>query len=225
MLSVDICGCTKMEITKILIFVIIILGEILYEAFKAGFLRDFFSAAIMSINADKNDGEAAEVSEAADSEQETNELSEEVRAAICDIRNVFPDDEEEEVEETTETESPETSSEEIEEEQSDELSDAAAPPADREFLKLKEQKSFWSGFDAEDDVSFYLFSRKIWTHQEIEPTQKSFSKSKFNKNHPTRFVVHGWQSKYTDMLLLKDSYLKQGDVNCIMVDWSLGAGK
>lgn len=144
---------------------------------------------------------------------------------MCDVRNVFPDVDEQE--QTSENEPPEvTEAPEDIQAETDESSieEAEASPPDEEFLELTQSKSFWTGFNANKDVKFYLYSRKLWSNQQLWTNQKSFSKSKFNKNFPTRFVIHGWRNKYTDMLHIKDAYIKQGDVNCIMVDWSLGAG-
>ncbi|PSN31810.1 hypothetical protein C0J52_22637 [Blattella germanica] len=58
-------------------------------------------------------------------------------------------------------------------------------------------------FNGAEDVTFQLYT---------------------NASRPTRFVIHGWQSKASKMASIKDAYLSVGDYNVILVDWSGLAG-
>lgn len=81
-------------------------------------------------------------------------------------------------------------------------------------------------FDAEKEVKFHLTTR-IATGEEIKLDEASIAASSFNKNHPTRFTIHGWNGDLTSNVnaLVTEEYLKNGNFNCITVDWSRGAGK
>lgn len=81
-------------------------------------------------------------------------------------------------------------------------------------------------FVAEKDMKFYLYTRKQWK-REIKMDVQSIKASSFDRNHPTRLTIHGWNGDETSAVNSRvvEEYLKLGDFNCIMVDWSLGAGK
>lgn len=81
-------------------------------------------------------------------------------------------------------------------------------------------------FIAEKDMKFILFTRNASKGEEISMNFKSIKDSNFNKNHPTRITIHGWNGDETSFVNLKviEGYLKLGDFNCIMVDWSRGSG-
>lgn len=81
-------------------------------------------------------------------------------------------------------------------------------------------------FDLDDDVEFFLSTRKE-KGKEIEPKLRSIKRSSFNKNHPTRITIHGWNGDEANKVntAIVKSYLKQGDYNCIVVDWSSHASK
>jgi len=50
-----------------------------------------------------------------------------------------------------------------------------------------------------DDVSFYLYTKSNPTAgKKIDTSASSIRDSHFNKDHGTRFVIHGWGGKYTD---------------------------
>ncbi|KAL7727934.1 hypothetical protein ACLKA6_019495 [Drosophila palustris] len=72
-------------------------------------------------------------------------------------------------------------------------------------------------------VSFYLYTKSNPTNgQEISSKGSSVAQSHFNKNHPTRFVIHGWTQSYTDSMntRITKAWLSKGDYNIIIVDWS-----
>lgn len=80
-------------------------------------------------------------------------------------------------------------------------------------------------FVAEKDMRFYLYTRKAW-REEIKMDVRSIRASSFNRNHPTRLTIHGWNGDETSAVNSRviEEYLKLGDFNCIMVDWSQGSG-
>ncbi|XP_055917401.1 phospholipase A1-like [Eupeodes corollae] len=75
-------------------------------------------------------------------------------------------------------------------------------------------------------MHFYLYKRAFPTcGQELRMDDDSLQKSDFNKNHPTRIIIHGWlsQSKASLNRDIKDAYLEIGDFNVIIVDWSIAS--
>lgn len=81
-------------------------------------------------------------------------------------------------------------------------------------------------FVVEKDVKFIL-STRTERGKVIKMNVESIEASSFEKNHPTRITIHGWNGDETSGVNEKvtDEYLKKGDFNCIMVDWSRGAGE
>lgn len=81
-------------------------------------------------------------------------------------------------------------------------------------------------FAADKDTKFFLYTRG---HErvEIKADVDSIDASGFDRNHPTRIMIHGWNGDETSSVNSKviQAYLEHGDFNCIMVDWSKGAGK
>lgn len=78
--------------------------------------------------------------------------------------------------------------------------------------------------DPKSYVKFYLTTRRA-RHQLIRPNENSISQSSFNKNHPTRLWIHGWdhsQSAIVNVNIINE-YIKNGEYNCIVVDWTTGA--
>lgn len=82
-------------------------------------------------------------------------------------------------------------------------------------------------FNAEKDMKFILFTRSAAKGEQIGLDLKSIEASSFNRDHPTRITVHGWNGDETSYVNFKviEGYLKLGDFNCIMVDWSRGSGE
>lgn len=98
-------------------------------------------------------------------------------------------------------------------------------------------------FDAQKDMKFILSTRQE-RGREIKMNVESIEASTFDSRHPTRFTVeeffqsfdrnwqeiflqiHGWNGDETSGVnaLVTEGYLKHGDYNVIMVDWSSGAG-
>lgn len=81
-------------------------------------------------------------------------------------------------------------------------------------------------FSADKDTKFFLYTRG---HErvEIKMDVDSLDASGFNRKNPTRIMIHGWNGDETSAVNSKviRGYLEHGDFNCIMVDWSSGAGK
>ncbi|XP_022213061.2 LOW QUALITY PROTEIN: phospholipase A1-like [Drosophila obscura] len=72
-------------------------------------------------------------------------------------------------------------------------------------------------------VNFYLYTKSNPTsRQEISSDASSIDGSHFNRNHGTRFVIHGWtQSANDDMnTRITKAWLSRGDYNVIVVDWA-----
>lgn len=80
-------------------------------------------------------------------------------------------------------------------------------------------------FDPLTGVKFVLSTRNV-KRVVFQPELDSIKASGFDKNHPTRILIHGWMGDLTSDINGKvvDEYLKNGDYNCISVDWSSGAG-
>ncbi|KAH8382420.1 hypothetical protein KR009_003385, partial [Drosophila setifemur] len=72
-------------------------------------------------------------------------------------------------------------------------------------------------------VTFYLYTKSNPTNgQKIEAKSSSIDGSHFNRDHATRFVIHGWTQKYSDDMntRITRSWLSKGDYNIIVVDWA-----
>ncbi|PRD35114.1 UNVERIFIED_CONTAM: Pnlip [Trichonephila clavipes] len=72
-----------------------------------------------------------------------------------------------------------------------------------------------------------LYTRKNAkeSHQLIVSDPTTFTESNFNKENPTKFIVHGFMDSELYgpwMLEMKDEFLMHGDYNIIVVDWSGG---
>ncbi|XP_034665232.1 phospholipase A1-like [Drosophila subobscura] len=75
---------------------------------------------------------------------------------------------------------------------------------------------------ASNDVRFYLYTRSNPTDgKEIKAEASSVDDSHFDKDHGTRFVIHGWNGRYTDDMntRITKSWLSKGDYNVIVVNW------
>ncbi|XP_075152347.1 phospholipase A1-like [Haematobia irritans] len=75
-------------------------------------------------------------------------------------------------------------------------------------------------------INYYLFKRDFPDcGREINMDDNSIISSEINASHPTRIIIHGWmsQSRGTFNLDVKNAYLKRGDYNVIVVDWSCNA--
>ncbi|KAM8704978.1 hypothetical protein ACLKA7_009438 [Drosophila subpalustris] len=72
-------------------------------------------------------------------------------------------------------------------------------------------------------VSFYLYTKSNPTSgKKLDATESSIRDSHFNKDHPTRFVIHGWTQSHSDSMntRITKAWLSKGDYNIIIVDWS-----
>ncbi|TDG43618.1 hypothetical protein AWZ03_009969 [Drosophila navojoa] len=72
-------------------------------------------------------------------------------------------------------------------------------------------------------VSFYLYTRSN-PHEgkHISDKEASIRDSHFNKDHATRFVIHGWTGRHSDSMNkeITKAWLSRGDYNIIIVDWA-----
>ncbi|XP_073822216.1 phospholipase A1-like [Musca autumnalis] len=72
-------------------------------------------------------------------------------------------------------------------------------------------------------MNFYLFKRAFPDcGREISLNDDSIYSCGLNASHPTRIIIHGWmsQSRGSFNLDVKNAYLKRGDYNVIVADWS-----
>lgn len=80
----------------------------------------------------------------------------------------------------------------------------------------------------ETRLSYRLYTRKNpTTRQKIVINDiDTLRNSNFNVDHPTRIILHGWMGNYKSPVntMLRDAYLKRGDYNIIIPDWSSVAG-
>ncbi|XP_016938252.4 phospholipase A1 VesT1.02 [Drosophila suzukii] len=73
-----------------------------------------------------------------------------------------------------------------------------------------------------NNVSFYLYTKHNPTEgKEIMADASSIEDSHFDKNHGTRFVIHGWKGRYTDSnnVNITKAWLSKGNYNVIVVNW------
>ncbi|SPP80543.1 pancreatic triacylglycerol lipase-like isoform X6 [Drosophila guanche] len=98
-----------------------------------------------------------------------------------------------------------------------------------EWMDMADAEELLSGDDqmegriSTNAVNFYLYTKSNPTsRQEIKSDASSISGSHFNRNHGTRFVIHGWtQSAQDDMnTRITKAWLSRGDYNVIVVDWA-----
>jgi pancreatic triacylglycerol lipase len=94
-------------------------------------------------------------------------------------------------------------------------------------LMLEEPEPAWF-FDAERDVRFLVFTRLNPTVGQplVFRNLTSLRTTRFNERNPTRAIIHGFQSDASSEvnILLTAAFLRNADVNVIVVDWSAGAG-
>ncbi|XP_014475140.1 PREDICTED: pancreatic triacylglycerol lipase-like [Dinoponera quadriceps] len=73
-------------------------------------------------------------------------------------------------------------------------------------------------------ILFYLYTRKNPNHPQLiyVDDEESINNSNFDPEKPTRITTHGWMNSYKSSAcrLIKDAYLKHGDYNVIVIDWS-----
>ncbi|KDR21675.1 probable phospholipase A1 magnifin [Zootermopsis nevadensis] len=75
------------------------------------------------------------------------------------------------------------------------------------------------------DVEFFLYTRSNPTDAQIIAVNEgllNLTSSNFNSSHPTKFIIHGYNSDMDlDVLVdIRKAYLDEGDHNVIAVDWS-----
>ncbi|XP_020811676.1 phospholipase A1 [Drosophila serrata] len=74
-----------------------------------------------------------------------------------------------------------------------------------------------------NEVTFYLYTKQNpLVGKEIATDRAFIEDSHFNKNHGTRFVIHGWGGRYTDRMntRITSAWLSKGDYNVIVVNWA-----
>ncbi|XP_059608065.1 lipase member H-A-like [Phlebotomus argentipes] len=83
-----------------------------------------------------------------------------------------------------------------------------------------------TSFDA-DKVFFYLYTRQNPKDAQdlFLNSNESIEISNFRVDHPTRFIIHGWNNNADSgvNVEIRDAYLLHGEFNVIVVDWSAGA--
>ncbi|EDV92800.1 phospholipase A1 VesT1.02 [Drosophila grimshawi] len=98
-----------------------------------------------------------------------------------------------------------------------------------EWIDLKEAEDMLSLGDQMEDrssgnaVDFYLYTSSNPTKgKQIDASDASIRDSHFNKDHPTRFVIHGWNGRSTDSMNteITKAWLSKGDHNIIVVEWA-----
>ncbi|BFF92645.1 phospholipase A1-like [Drosophila madeirensis] len=96
-----------------------------------------------------------------------------------------------------------------------------------QWMELKDAEELLANAEqmegrASNDVRFYLYTRSNPTDgKEIKAEASSVDDSHFDKDHGTRFVIHGWNGRYTDDMntRITKSWLSKGDYNVIVVNW------
>ncbi|XP_062123883.1 phospholipase A1-like [Drosophila sulfurigaster albostrigata] len=89
--------------------------------------------------------------------------------------------------------------------------------------RLRENGELMEGRISTNAVNFYLYTKSNPTSsQSISSSGSSVSDSHFNKDHPTRFVIHGWTQSHSDSMNteITKAWLSRGDYNVIIVDWA-----
>lgn len=81
-------------------------------------------------------------------------------------------------------------------------------------------------FIVEQDIHMLLFTRaNPVTPQALHSNTASIQNSNFNPNLPVKVLVHGWLGSQSIPFNIQvtAAYLRQADVNVIVVDWAVGA--
>lgn len=82
-------------------------------------------------------------------------------------------------------------------------------------------------FNPPTDIFFMLFTRRNPTSgQRINQNDaNAIRNSNFNSAHPTRFLIHGFNSGQNSGMNIAPTatYLQRGEFNVFVVDWSVGA--
>ncbi|XP_051862817.1 LOW QUALITY PROTEIN: phospholipase A1-like [Drosophila albomicans] len=89
--------------------------------------------------------------------------------------------------------------------------------------QLLEKGALMEGRISTNAVNFYLYTKSNPTDgKKIEAKEASIRDSHFNKDHPTRFVIHGWTQSHSDSMntRITKAWLSKGDYNIIIVDWA-----
>ncbi|CAO1342054.1 unnamed protein product [Diamesa hyperborea] len=80
-------------------------------------------------------------------------------------------------------------------------------------------------FNAVSDVFFILYTRSNRNGVRIRMNANEIRASTYNRAHPTRFLIHGWDNDQTATVNVQgiEAYLRRGNFNVIVVDWGVGA--
>lgn len=96
-----------------------------------------------------------------------------------------------------------------------------------EEVSPEEAERFVPFFVPESDMIFHLFTRNNPNESQtlIMDHPESVHNSYYNRNHPTRFTIHGWtgDGEASMNVNIRDAYMELGDFNVIFVDWGAGA--
>ncbi|XP_058467023.1 pancreatic lipase-related protein 2-like [Malaya genurostris] len=81
-------------------------------------------------------------------------------------------------------------------------------------------------FQPEKDIRFLLYTRSTGDspHRIANNDYESITSSRFNPNHPTRVIIHGWGGSQNSVInrVIRTELLNVGEFNVIFVDWSAG---
>ncbi|KAK7590574.1 hypothetical protein V9T40_002187 [Parthenolecanium corni] len=95
-----------------------------------------------------------------------------------------------------------------------------------DFIKFGPCLFGWNITCPDPHIKFYLFTRKNqYNPQEITPSENKILQSNFNRQFINKVIFHGYNGdmNLTQLLEMKDGYLKTGDFNVWMIDWSVVA--
>lgn len=96
-----------------------------------------------------------------------------------------------------------------------------------EEVSTEDVVEFTPFFVPETDIIFELFTQNNPNESQILSMSDpdSITGSYFDKNHPTRFTIHGWTGDGESSMnaYIRDAYMELGEFNVIYVDWGAAA--
>lgn len=110
--------------------------------------------------------------------------------------------------------------------------DLREPRGFKKYFDLSFLKKFMSHLNpfgmSRMNMNFYLFKQdfpECGRELRISDEREEILRAGFNPRQPTRIIIHGWmsQSRGSFNRDVKNAYLKRGDYNVIIVDWSASA--
>ncbi|XP_004521939.1 phospholipase A1 2 [Ceratitis capitata] len=110
--------------------------------------------------------------------------------------------------------------------------DLRAPRGFKKYFDLSFLKKFMSHLNpfgmSQANMNFYLFKQEFpecGRELRLSDKREELLRAGYNPRQPTRIIIHGWmsQSRGSFNRDVKNAYLKRGDYNVIVVDWSASA--